>query len=181
MRACKVVGCFGKDGRRNGRERARLELDPGDLFRAHVQVLAGRRQRHQEIAEATPGLQAFVEAHPNAAGALRILARAYLATGRTDDAFSLFVRALGLEPEDDELRAEYWGELGKQQRYAEILADAGKVSDIGKQDGKIRWNEAEAYAGLGRRMEARAASALNFDDNLHVDVRKRAKRAVKIH
>ena len=51
---------------------------------------------------------------------------------------------------------------------------------MGKRDWKLRWNEAEAFAGSGKRVEARAAfSALNFDDTLHVDLRKRAKRAVK--
>ena len=49
-----------------------------------------------------------------------------------------------------------------------------------KRDWKLRWNEAEAYTGLGKRVEARAAfSAINFDESLHVDIRKRAKRAVK--
>ena len=49
---------------------------------------------------------------------------------------------------------------------------------MGKRDWKLRWNEAEAYAGLGKKVEARAAfSAINFDETLHVDMRKRAKRA----
>ena len=110
----------------------------------------------------------------------RTLARAYLATGRIDDALDLFVRALGIAPDDEELRAEYWSELGRHQRYAEISKDAGKIGEMGKRDWKLRWNEAEAYAGLGKKMEARACfSALNFDDRLHVDIRKRAKRAIK--
>ena len=42
----------------------------------------------------------------------------------------------------------------------------------------LRWNEAEAYSGLGKQMEARACfTALNFDESLHVDIRRRAKRA----
>ena len=46
-------------------------------------------------------------------------------------------------------------------------------------DWRLRWNEAEAYQGLGRQVEARACfSAINFDENLHVDIRRRAKRAV---
>jgi Flp pilus assembly protein TadD len=68
-------------------------------------------------------------------------------------------------PADDDLRAEYWSELGKQQRYAAILADAAKITDMAKRDWKLRWNEAEAYAGSGKRVEARAAfSAINFDE-----------------
>ena len=51
---------------------------------------------------------------------------------------------------------------------------------MSQRDWKLRWNEAEAYGGLGKKLEARAAfSAINFDDRLHVDIRKRAKRAVK--
>jgi tetratricopeptide (TPR) repeat protein len=113
-------------------------------------------------------------------GAWRTLSRAYLATGRIDEAMELFQKALGIAPADDDLRAEYWSELGRHQRYTEILADAAKITDMTQRDWKLRWNEAEAYAGLGKKQEARAAfSAINFDDRLHVDIRRRAKRAVK--
>jgi tetratricopeptide (TPR) repeat protein len=128
---------------------------------------------------ALPGLQAFVEAHAESAGAWRSLARAELAIGREEAALERFAKAVSLAPADDELRAEYWGELGKQQRYQDILADASKIEEIKKRDWKLRWNEAEAYLNLGKRMEARACfTALNFDESLHVDLRKRAKRAV---
>ena len=134
----------------------------------------------KRIHDAAPELLAFAEAHPASAGVWRTLARAYLATGRIDEALALFVRALGITPADDELRAEYWGELGRHQRYAEILEDAKSIPDMSQRDWKLRWNEAEAYAGLAKKIEARAAfSALNFDDRLHVDIRKRAKRAVQ--
>src|SRR5262249_59230109 len=104
----------------------------------------------------------------------------YVAVNRTDEALEIFARAVGLAPEDDDLRAEYWSELGRQTKYAEILADAAKLTDIAKRDWKLRWNEAEAYHGLGKKTEARAAfSAINFDERLHVDIRKRAKRVVK--
>jgi hypothetical protein len=44
----------------------------------------------------------------------------------------------------------------------------------------LRWSEADAYLGLGKKMEARAAfTAINADDSLHVAVRARAKRAVE--
>ena len=49
-----------------------------------------------------------------------------------------------------------------------------------ERDGKSRWNEAEAYHGLGKQMEARALlTAINADERLHVDIRKKAKRAVR--
>jgi tetratricopeptide (TPR) repeat protein len=157
-----------------------LELDPGDLDALMTRFWPADPNDIKAIHAALPDLVAFAEAHPNAAGGWRTVARAYLATGRIDDALALFLRALGLTSADEDLRAEYWSELGRHQRYAEILADAEKLGDMGKRDWKLRWNEAEAFAGLGKKMEARAAfSALNFDDRLHVDIRKRAKRAVK--
>jgi len=61
-----------------------------------------------------------------------------------------------------------------------VLRDAATLSDIGKRDWKLRWNEAEAMRGLGKLSEARAAfAAINADDSLHVEVRRRAKRAVR--
>lgn len=159
---------------------AALELDPGDLSALMFRFWPADANDIKKIGDATPALRDFAEAHPTAPGVWRSLGRAYLATGRIDEALALFVRAIDLAPNDDELRAEYWGELGKQQRYADILADAAKVTDLVKRDWKLRWNEAEAYAGLGKRVEARAAfSAINYDEKLHVDVRKRARRAVK--
>jgi tetratricopeptide (TPR) repeat protein len=157
-----------------------LEIDPGDLNALMFRFWPADANDIKKIHEASPALQAFAEAHPAVPGVWRSLARAYLAIGRTDEALELFARAVALTPADDDLRAEYWSELGKQQRYADILADAAKITDMGKRDWKLRWNEAEAFAGSGKRVEARAAfSALNFDDTLHVDLRKRAKRAVK--
>jgi tetratricopeptide (TPR) repeat protein len=157
-----------------------LALDPGDLEALMTRFWPADVNDIKRIHEATPELLAFAEAHPGSAGIWRTLARAYLATGRIDDALALFVRVIAITPDDDDLRAEYWTELGRHQRYAEVLADAAKLGEMGKRDWKLRWNEADAYAGLGKKMEARACfSALNFDDQLHVDIRKRAKRAVK--
>jgi tetratricopeptide (TPR) repeat protein len=156
-----------------------LELDPGDLGALNTRFWPADNNDIKAIHAAIPELSAFAEAHPTHAGVWRTLSRAYLATGRIDDALELFKKALAITPADDELRAEYWSELGRHQKYDEILADAAGITDMGKRDWKLRWNEAEAYAGLGKKMEARAAfSAINFDETLHVDIRKRAKRAV---
>lgn len=160
-------------------ERA-LESDPGDLAALSLRFWPSDPADIQKVNEAIPALAAFVAAHPESAGARRSLARAELVAGRIDDALAGFAAAVALAPEDDDLRAEYWSELGKQQRYQEIIADAAKLTDLAKRDWKLRWNEAEAYAALGKNIEARAAfSAINFDESLHVDVRRRAKRAVK--
>ena len=166
------------DDARAAVERA-LELDPGDLQAIALRFLPDDTNDLQKMHAAFPALQAFVAAHPDSAGAQRSLARAELAIGREDDSLATFAKAVSLAPADDDLRAEYWAELGKQQRYQQILDDAAKITDMAKRDWKLRWNEAEAYLGLEKKVEARACfSALNFDENLHVDVRKRAKRAV---
>lgn len=166
------------DDARAAVERA-LALDPGDLEAIALRFLPEDRNDLQKMHAAFPALKEFVDAHPESAGARRSLARSELAIGREDDALASFAKAVSLAPADDDLRAELWGELGKQQRYQEILDDAAKLTDMAKRDWKLRWNEAEAYLGLGKRIEARACfSALNFDESLHVDVRKRAKRAI---
>ncbi|MGK4005513.1 tetratricopeptide repeat protein [Sorangium sp. So ce1036] len=160
-------------------ERA-LESDPGDLTALSLRFWPSDPADIQKVNDAIPALAAFVAAHPDSAGARRSLARAELVVGRIDDALAGFAAAVALAPEDDDLRAEYWSELGKQQRYQAILDDAAKLPDMAKRDWKLRWNEAEAYTAVGKNIEARAAfSAINFDESLHVDVRRRAKRAVK--
>ena len=59
-----------------------------------------------------------------------------------------------------------------------VSEDAGKVDNLPDRDWKLRWNEAEAYRGTKKIMEARAVyMQLNADESLHVDIRKRAKRA----
>ena len=45
-------------------------------------------------------------------------------------------------------------------------------------DWRLRWSEAEAYRAKGKPMEARSCyMQINGDESLHVDIRKRAKRA----
>jgi tetratricopeptide (TPR) repeat protein len=176
----KSLGAAGRADDASAAVDAALAIDPGDLAALMYRFWPADQNDVKRIGEALPALQKFADDHPAAAGALRTLARAYLALGRIDDAMELFVKAIALTPADDELRAEYWSELGRHQRYQEILADAAKITDMSSRDWKLRWNEAEAYAGLGKKIEARGAfSAINFDDRLHVDIRRRAKRAVK--
>ena len=89
-------------------------------------------------------------------------------------------KAVDLAPTDEDLRAELWTELRKQLRYQDIVDLAEKLGDMKDRDWKLRWNEAEAYLGLGKQMEARTLfTAINADDRLHVDIRKKAKRAVR--
>lgn len=156
-----------------------LELDPSDLSALVFRFLPEDMNDLEKVHKALPDLRAFAEAHADSAGPWRSVARAEIAIGLKDEAFEHFAKAVSLAPADDDLRAEHWQELGKEQRYEEILADAANVKDIAKRDWKLRWNEAEAYLNVGKRVEARAGfSAINFDESLHVDIRRRAKRAV---
>jgi tetratricopeptide (TPR) repeat protein len=175
----KSLAAVGKHDESKAATEKALELDPGDLAALNLRFWPADPGDIKAIHDATPAMKEFAEAHPLVVGVWRTLARAFLPVGRIDDALELFQRAIALDPKDDELRAEYWSELGRHQKYAEILKDAATITDMSARDWKLRWNEAEAYAGTGKKMEARAAfSAINFDDRLHVDIRKRAKRAV---
>ena len=108
------------------------------------------------------------------------LAAAAAEGGRTDEALAMLTKAVDLAPKDEDLRAELWTELRKQLRYQDIVDLADKLGDMKDRDWKLRWNEAEAYLGLGKQMEARALfTAINADERLHVDIRKKAKRAVR--
>lgn len=157
-----------------------LEADPGDLIALKFRFWPADAADLLKMNGAIPALAAFAEAHPASAGVWRSLARAFLAVDRDEEALTTFAKAVELAPTDDEIRAEYWGALCKRERYEDVLKDAERVTDMAKRDWKLRWNEAEAYLGLGKKLEARAAfSAINYDESLHVDIRRRAKRAVK--
>jgi tetratricopeptide (TPR) repeat protein len=155
-----------------------LELDPGNLLALDLAFWPKDKNDIAKIAEALPGLWTFVEKHTDNPGALRSFARGKLAIGATDEGLDLLARAVSLDPTDDDLRSEHWTELGKNERFPEILEQAAAIPDIGKRDWRLRWNEAEAYSRAGKKMEARTAfSAINLDTSLRVDIRKRAKRA----
>lgn len=155
-----------------------LEIDPGDLSAIMLKFWPDDPNDIKLIGDMLPELEKFVAKHEQVPGAVRSLARAYLAVNRIDESLDLFKKASDLKPADDDLRAEWWAELAKQQRYTDIIKDAQKIEDMKTRAWGLRWNEAEAYSGLGKQMEARACfSAINFDDTLHVDIRRRAKRA----
>jgi tetratricopeptide (TPR) repeat protein len=157
-----------------------LEIEPGNLVALDLAFWPQGKDKEDiaKVNEAIGPLKAYAEKHAKVPGAWRSLARAKLAVSSIDEAYELFKKALDLAKDDDDLRAEYWTELGRQTKYAEILADAANVPDMGKRDWKLRWNEAEALARAGKKVEARAAfTQINMDTSLHVDVRKRAKRA----
>lgn len=155
-----------------------LQKDPGDLMALDLRFWPRDRHDLQQLQSAIPSLQAHAEKHVESPGVWRSLARARLAIGDADAALAMFEKAVALAPKDDDLRAEWWGELARHGKFDAVIGDAAKISDMKTRDWKLRWNEAEAYAGAGRATEAQAAFAqINQDESLHVDVRKRAKRA----
>ena len=179
----EVAACLAAKGDRDG-ARAKIDqalaLEPGDALALHMRFWPDKRDDLAQMAASLPALEEFVAAHEGSAGAQRSLARAYLAAARAEDAMTRFARAVQLAPNDDDLRGEWWAELGKQRRFDEVLADAAKLGDLRDHAWSLRWSEAEAYAGLGKKMEAQGAfTAINLDEKLSVEVRKRAKRAVQ--
>lgn len=157
---------------------AALERDPGDQEALVYKLWPKDTGDIQNVQNAIEGIQKWAENHPEVPGAWRSLARAKLVVGSDDEAMELFEKAVSLAPDDDDLRSEWWGELARKTKYDAILADADELGDMKDRDWKLRWNEAEAYRGAGKLMEARGVyMQLNTDESLHVDIRKRAKRA----
>ncbi|HVJ90947.1 MAG TPA: tetratricopeptide repeat protein [Labilithrix sp.] len=179
----ELARCFFDEGKADeGRaelDRA-LALDPNDQTALLLRFWPRDIKDIAQIQACIPALATFAETHAGAPGPWRSLARAKAAINADDDACDLFARAVAIAPQDDELRAEYWAQLSHAKKFDDVLRDAATHSDIGKRDWKLRWNEAEAMRGLGKLSEARAAfAAINADDSLHVEVRRRAKRAVR--
>jgi tetratricopeptide (TPR) repeat protein len=157
-----------------------IAADPGDLTALDLRWWPAERHDLVQLEEAVAHFKAHAEAHPNAAGAWRTLARARLALGDPDAGLPLLEKALSMAPGDDDARAEWWTELLRRGGAETVLADAAKITDMGKRDWKLRWSEAEALGAAKRTMEAQAAfAAINHDESLQIDVRKRAKRAAQ--
>lgn len=178
----ELARCLSVDGKGEEARAAidkALALDPGDQSALVLRFWPEDSSDLHTVNATIPELKAFAEKHEQSAGVWRSLGRAMLIVGRTDEAIDLLEKAVRLSPADDDLRAEWWSELGKTQQFDRILKDAATLGDMKARDWRLRWNEAEAYVGLGKKLEARALfTAINFDESLHVDLRKRAKRAV---
>jgi tetratricopeptide (TPR) repeat protein len=156
-----------------------LEIDPGEQSALFLRFWPEEMKDIAKVQACIPALIEHAKAHESSAGAWLSLARAKASVGSDDEAVEYFAKAAALAPENDDLIAEYWQELARQRKFEAIVAEAEKIEDMKKRDWRVRWNEAEAYAGLKKTMEARAAfTAINHDESLQVDIRKRAKRAV---
>jgi tetratricopeptide (TPR) repeat protein len=155
-----------------------LAVEPGDQMALALKFWPANRDDLAEVKEMLPKLETWAEQHASSAGVWRSIARAKLVIGNEDEALALFRKAVDLTPDDDDLRSEYWGELAKLEKNQEIIDDSQKLGNMAKRGWQLRWNEAEAYRGLKRTMEARACyMQINADETLALDIRKRAKRA----
>lgn len=177
----ELSGCHARAGDSKAADEAverALKVDPGEPMALALKFWPADRENLAEVLAVLPKLQAWSDAHPTVAGAWRSLARAKLLTGADDEAFALFQKAVALAPDNDDLRSEWWSDLAKLERFEEIIADTKTLGDMTTRSWQLRWNEAEAYRGLKRMMEARGCfMQLNADETLAIDVRKRAKRA----
>ncbi|MEM9691499.1 MAG: tetratricopeptide repeat protein [Myxococcota bacterium] len=168
-----------EDGAAAAIDRA-LAIDAGDQEALALKFWPDDRESLQAVADAIAPLTAWAESHADNAGAWRSLARAKVVVGSDEQALELFQKAVSLADDDDDLRSEWWAELAAKQQFDAIVKDSEKIENLAARDWRLRWNEAEAYRGLGRMMEARAVfMQLNSDGELHVDIRKRAKRAAQ--
>jgi len=174
--------CLSKAGKRDEAKAEidkALECNPGDQEAIVLKLWPDDRGDLMKVQEALPGIQAHAEAHPDVPGVWRSVARALVVVGNDDEALATFKKAVDLTADDEDLRSEWWAELAAKRRFDDIIRDAEAIGDMPDRDWRLRWNEAEAYRGLGKQMEARACyTAINNDEQLHVDIRKRAKRAV---
>ncbi|HEX9621328.1 MAG TPA: tetratricopeptide repeat protein [Polyangiaceae bacterium] len=169
-----------KDDAAAGEELDRaLALEPGHLTALTLKFLPRDATDLAGVQTALSALDGFAETHAAVAGAWRVAARAQGRAGNEGACIERLKKAVELAPDDDDLRAEYWTELAKAGRFADVLTEAERVGDMSAHDWRLRWSEAEALNGAGKRMEARGAfMAINADTSLHVAIRARAKRAV---
>ena len=179
---CELARFLTDDGRheeaRQEIDRA-LAIDPSDQTALTLRFYPTDPNDLGEMSLAAPALAAFAEAHSDQPGPWRALGRMKAALGADDEALGFLAKAVNLAPSDDVTRAEQWALLERLRHFDVIVNQAATLSDLAKRDWRLRFSEAEAYRGLGKKVEARAAfAALNRDTSLPVEVRKRAKRAV---
>ena len=158
-----------------------LVIDPGHLTALQLEFFESvDPPTLEQAAAAVDALQAYVDTHPRAAGAHRMLGRLLLQINNEERAIASLLAATELAPEDDDVLSEYLNALLRYGRFDAIIGLVGSLPNLAQRDWRVRWSEADAYLGLGKKMEARAAfTAINADESLHVTVRARAKRAVE--
>jgi tetratricopeptide (TPR) repeat protein len=134
----------------------------------------------EQAAASVERVDTYAKAHAQSAGAQRMLGRILLQVNSEERAVAALLAATQLAPGDDDVLAEYMNALLRYGHFQAVIDAVGSLPDLAKRDWRLRWSEADAYLGLSKKMEARAAfTAINADDSLHVSVRARAKRAVE--
>lgn len=158
-----------------------LAIEPGHLTALQLEFFESIDPPSLEQAAASlEAIEAYANTHAESAGAQRMLGRILLQVNNEERAVSALLKATELAPGDDDVLAEYLNALLRYGRFQPVIDVVGALPDLTKRDWRLRWSEADAYLGLGKKMEARAAfTAINADDSLHVSVRARAKRAVE--
>lgn len=158
-----------------------LAIDPGHLTALQLEFFQSLAQPTLEDAGAkVEAVEAYTKAHPESAGALRMFGRLLLQVNNEERAVAALQSAVALAPSDDDVLAEYLNALLRYGRFQAVTDVVARVENLPQRDWRLRWSEADAYLGLGKKMEARAAfTAINADETLHVSVRARAKRAVQ--
>lgn len=158
-----------------------LQLDPGHLTALQLEFFGNLEPiTLEKAASALPKVQAYVATHATQSGAQRLLGRLLLQMNSEDGALVALHTATNLSPDDDDVRSEYLNALLRYGRFETVVQVVGAVENLARRDWRLRWSEADAYLGMGKKMEARAAfTAINADPSLHVSVRARAKRAVE--
>lgn len=160
---------------------AALSADPNHLTALQLEFLQSlETPTLEQAANVLPRVEAYAAAHPEEPGAQRILGRLMQQVNNEERCLGSLRRAVDLTPNDDDTLAEYLNALLRFGRFQTVVETVGNVGDLLQRDWRLRWSEADAYLGLDKKMEARAAfTAINADESLHVAVRARAKRAVQ--
>lgn len=147
-----------------------LTLDPGHLTALQLEFFGAVEPVTLEQAAATlPKVQAYAAAHAKHSGVQRLLGRLLLQINDEEGALSALRTASEIAPDDDDVRSEYLNALLRYGRFDTVVGVVGALANLAARDWRLRWSEADAYLGLGKKMEARAAfTAINADPALHV-------------
>jgi len=118
-----------------------------------------QRRAPETLADAIVQLQAELERDPNQVEGWRLLARAYIAEGRTGEAQQAYARALQLAPDDPALLAEAAEARARthpERRFdAEAVAMLEHAVAIDPRHQRARW-----FLGIAQRQAGRAADAV---------------------
>lgn len=118
-----------------------------------------QRRAPETLADAIVQLQAELERDPNQVEGWRLLAGAYLAEGRSDEAQQAYTRALQLAPDDPALLAEAAEARARahpERRFdAEAVAMLEHAVAVDPRHQRARW-----FLGIAQRQAGRAADAV---------------------